>query len=44
MELKEQKVQRIEIPSRENQNRQPAKESRTQTRLKPLNYTKNNDD
>ena len=44
MDLKEQRIQRIQIPSRESQNRQPAKESRTQTRLKPLNYTKNNDD
>lgn len=45
MDLKEQKIRRIEIPSRESQNRQPTKESRTQTKLKPLNYSsKNNDD
>lgn len=45
MDLKEQRIQRIELPSRESQNRQPTKESRTQTKLKPLNYSnKNNDD
>ena len=45
MDLKEQRIQRIELPSRERQNRQPTKESRTQTKLKPLNYSnKNNDD
>lgn len=45
MDLKEQRVQRRELPSRESTSRQPAKESRTQTRLKPLTHTaKNTDD
>jgi hypothetical protein len=44
MDLKEQQVRRIEVPSRESQNRQPPKELKTQSRLKPLNYTSKNED
>lgn len=46
MDLKEQSVRRVEVVSRESQNRQPPKELKTQSKLKPLNYTssKNEDD
>lgn len=44
MDLKEQRIQRVEITSREGTNRQPPKELKTQTKLKPLNYSKGNDD
>jgi hypothetical protein len=44
MELKEQRVQRVEVISRENQNRTAMKETKNQTKLKPLNYTNKNDD
>lgn len=45
MELKEQRVQRVEVISRENQNRTAVKETtKNQTKLKPLNYTNKNDD
>ena len=44
MDLKEQKIQRVEVVSRENQNRTTIKETKNQTKLKPLNYTNKNDD
>jgi hypothetical protein len=45
MELREQKIQRVEVLSRENQNRTTTiKETKNQTKLKPLNYTNKNDD
>lgn len=43
MDLKEQKVHRVEVLSRENQQRTTMKETKNQTKLKPLNYTKNDD-
>lgn len=45
MDLKEQKVQRIEVVSRENQQRPSMKETaKNQTKLKPLSYTNKNED
>ena len=43
MDLKEQKVHRVEVLSRENQQRTTMKETKNQTKLKPLNHTKNDD-
>lgn len=45
MDLKEQRVQRIEVVSRENQQRPSMKEtSKNSTKLKPLSYTNKNED
>ena len=45
MDLKEQKIHRVQVQSRQNQNRQPTKDTKTNTnKLKPLNYTSKNED
>lgn len=44
MELKEQRIQRVEVVSRENQPRVPSRENKTQPKLKPINYSTKNDD
>ena len=45
MELREQHVRRVEVPSsRQSQNRQPPKELRTTNKLKPLTHTSKNED
>lgn len=43
MDLKEQKVQRVEIP-KEPQARLPSRELKNQPKLKPLNHNTKNDD
>ena len=44
MDLREQKVQRVEVVSRENQQRSTARDVKNQQKLKPLNYTNKNED
>ena len=44
MDLKEQRIQRVEVPVREIQGRLPSRENKTQGKLKPLNYTNKNED
>ena len=44
MDLKEQRIKRVEVPVREIQGRLPSRENKTQGKLKPLNYTNKNED
>lgn len=45
MDLKQQRIQRVQVPqSRQSQPRLINKETKTQSKLKPLNYSAKNDD